>query len=150
VLMRTGGRTAPAATVDVADRTPTGIAIGVGAAVVVGVALVAALVPVAHTAWRFALVAAAVGVFAAVTRDGWAVAATVVVAWLVVNGFLVDRMGDLSWHGSPDLLRLMLLVLVGGVGLALGEGVRGLREARHEAALRVLMTGNEEKERRDA
>jgi hypothetical protein len=118
--------------------------VGAGSVAVVGAALLAALIPGPYTGWRFAVVAAAVGLVAAVSRDGWAVAASVVLGWLVVNGFLVDRMGELSWHGSPDLLRLMLLVLIGGSGLVLGDAMDGLR------AMRNTKTENDEKEKRDA
>jgi hypothetical protein len=140
--------------VDVGARTPRGITIGAGSVVVVAAALLAALVPVAHTGWRFAVVAGAVGLFAAVGRDGWAVAAVAALSWLVVNGFLVDRLGELSWHGSPDLSRLMLLVLIGGSGLALGEGMQGLREVRARwragAEVRSPAGAIDAKEKRDA
>src|SRR5262245_14347781 len=152
--MKLGGHRPPAAVTHHDERIPTGIAIGVGCVAVVAAALPAALIPAAHTGWRFAVVAIAVGLFAALTRDGWAVAAVAALSWLVVNGFLVNRMGDLSWHGSPDLLRLMLLILAGGLGLGLGEGIRGLRELRSrwltDAEAQVLAIENEEKEKRDA
>lgn len=39
-------------------------------------------------------------------------------AWADLNGFLVDRGGDLRWHGRADAYRLLLLVAVGlGAGL---------------------------------
>lgn len=106
-------------------RTPIGINIGVGAAMVVVAAVVAAAIPVTDADWRFGLVAAAVVGFAALTVDVRALAGIVALSWLLVNGFLIDRFGTLSWHGSPDLVRLMLLVLAGAVGLGAGEAVRG-------------------------
>ena len=39
-------------------------------------------------------------------------------------------MGELAWHGSAVLLRLMLLVLISSTGLVIGEVARGLRETR--------------------
>jgi hypothetical protein len=136
VLMKSSGRRPLAITVGAGERAPTGITTGVGGLAVVVAALVAALIPVPHTGWRFAVVAGVVGLFATLTRDEWAVAAVAALSWLVFNGFLVNQMGDLSWHGSPDLLRLMLLVLIGGSGLALGEAIHAL--------------ANDEKEKRDA
>lgn len=136
------------------DRAPAGIAVGIGAVAVVAAALLAALIPVGHTGWRAAVVAVTVGVVAGLSRDGWATAATVVLGWLVVNGFLVNRLGRLSWHGTPDLVRLVLLVLTGGAGLGLGRARHGFREWRARwrigAQARALMVDNEEKERRDA
>jgi MFS family permease len=152
--MKSGGRRPPVAVNGAGDRTPTGIALGAGAVSVVTAAMLAALAPAADAGWRFGLVAGAVGLFAAVTGDGWAVAAVVPLGFLIVNGFLVDRAGELAWHGSPDLLRLMLLILIGGSGIALGEAARGLRELRTRwrtgAYLAVLVEAMDEKERRDA
>jgi hypothetical protein len=45
---------------------------------------------------------------------------------LVVNGFLIDRLGELSWHGSSDLYRMLLLLVCGAFGLAVGEVYRQL------------------------
>jgi hypothetical protein len=154
--MRPGVRRPAVAVVAVSadDRTPTVISIGVGSVAVVAAALLAALMPAAYTGWRFAMVALAVGVFAVLTRDSWAVAAVAASGWLVVNGFLVNRMGELSWHGSPDLLRLMALVSTAAIGGSIGEGVYGLREWRARwragALAQALARENEEKERRDA
>jgi hypothetical protein len=63
----------------------------------------------------------AVGLFAALTNDVLALIPVVALAWLVVNGFLVDRLGELSWHGWPDLFRLSLLACAGYVGLAISR-----------------------------
>jgi nitroreductase len=32
------------------------------------------------------------------------------IGWLFVTGFVVDRLGELTWHGSADAVRLLLLV----------------------------------------
>jgi hypothetical protein len=97
---------------------PTGIRVGIGALVVVAAGLIAAAAP---GAWRFGIVAVAVVVFAAVAGDLVAVPTTVGLAWLVVNGFLVDRFGELSWHGRSDLYRAAILVVAGGLGQAVGR-----------------------------
>jgi MFS family permease len=134
VLMKSGGGWPPAPAKNSAQ-TPVGINLAVGAAMVVAAALVAALLPAAQTGWRFAVVALAVGLFAALTLDQFALAGVALLGWLVTNGFLVDRLGELSWHGSADLYRILLLVVVGAVGLAVGEVCRQL------AALRARLAG---------
>jgi hypothetical protein len=123
--MKSGGAWPPVLT-KAPERTPAGINLAAGTAMVIAAALVAALIPTAHTGWRFAVVAVAVGMFAALTLDQLALAGVALLGWLVVNGFLVDRLGELSWHGSPDLYRLLLLVVSGAFGLAVGEIFRQL------------------------
>ena len=101
-----------------------GVDVALGAVVVVFAALAAAAIPSGDIGWRLVAVAAAVGLFAAWTDDGLAAAFIVGLAWLVVNGFLVDRYGQLSWHGWADLLRLLVLVAAAGVGIVLGRSRR--------------------------
>lgn len=112
------------------ERTPVGINLAAGTGMVIAAALLAAPIPFAHTGWRFAVVALAVGLFAALTLDQLALAAVALLGWLVVNGFLVDRFGELSWHGSADLYRMLLLVVAGAFGLAAGEAYRQLAALR--------------------
>jgi MFS family permease len=107
-----------------------GIHIAGGAAVVVTASLVAALLPSADSAWRIGAVAFGIGLFAARTRDLLACAAVVALAWLVVNGFLVDRLGQLFWHGPADLARLALLAGAAAVGLVTGSRIVPRRRAR--------------------
>ena len=112
-------------------RTPTGVDVGIGAVVIVAGALVAAAVPAAHRGWRLGLVAAAVAVAAAVTADHLAMAAVVPLGWLVADGFLENRSGELTWHGSADMYLILLLVMAAAIGLAAGEA-RGLIAARRD------------------
>jgi len=60
---------------------------------------------------------AAVVAFAALAGDRRAVACVAGLAWLVVNGFLVDRFGELSWHGTADIYRALMLISAGILGL---------------------------------
>lgn len=113
-----------------ADRTPLGIAVGVGAVTMIVAGFVAALIPTAYPGWRFAMIAAAVGVFAAISMDQIALAIIAVIGFLISNGFLEDRFGQLAWHGSTDLWRLLLLVMIAACGLATGEGYRFIRAIR--------------------
>ena len=101
--------------------TPTGLAIGAGAVALVVAAVIAAAIPSADAGWRFAIMAIAVGLFAAISLDQRALAGVAVLAALIYDGFLEDRLGQLAWHGSDDLWRLLLLVTVSAGGLALGE-----------------------------
>lgn len=113
------------------DRTPVGINIAVGAVVISVAIYLAAWLPVADAYWRCASVAVAVGAFAAITLDRLALVALLLPTWMIMNGFLVNRLGDLSWHGTADLYRFLALAGVGGLGLILGEitrQVRGMRE----------------------
>ena len=123
--MKSGGSWPPVLT-RAPERTPVGINLAAGTGIVIAAALLAAVIPSAHTGWRFTVVALAVGLFAALTLDQLALAGVAALGWLVVNGFLVDHLGELSWHGSADLYRMLLLVVAGGFGLAAGEVYRQL------------------------
>ncbi len=151
MLLRWGVRVRPA-TRD--DRTPVGIDLGLGAAAVVVAACVAAAIPTVDAGWRFGVVAFAVSVFAAVTADPLAVAGVALLGWLVVNGFLVDRFGQLAWHGSADLLQIMVLALVSALGIAVGQASRQIRATQSrlqvQSECRALMDEMDEKEKRDA
>src|SRR4051812_30330915 len=92
-------------------RTPLGIDVAAGTALVVAAAFAAGLIPATDGSARIVVLAVAVGLFAAWTVDAVAVAAVTVLAWLVDNGFLVDRLGQLGWHGWPDAYRIAALVL---------------------------------------
>jgi hypothetical protein len=111
--------------------TPIGINLAVGAVMITAAVFAAASVPIADPQWRCAVVAVALGLFAAFTLDWLAVAAVVLPTWMIMNGFLVNHLGDLSWHGRADLDRFVVLVGAGLVGLAVGgarQRVQGLRE----------------------
>lgn len=110
--------------------TPVGINLALGAVIVVAAALVAGLLPADRTDARLTVVALGVAVFAAVSVDVPAVAAAVAFAALVVNGFLVDRMGELGWHGRADLARLAVLVAAGVAGFVAGAALRLGRRRR--------------------
>jgi hypothetical protein len=98
--------------------------IGLGAVTVVVSTMVAAAIPPTGAGLRLGVVAVTVGAFAALAADLWAVAWTGALAWLLVNGFLVDRFGELSWHGRSDLYRSLALLCAAAAGLAIGKGVR--------------------------
>jgi MFS family permease len=105
-----------------------GIGIGLGAVTAVTAGLLAAAVPVAEQPMRFGLMVAAVAIFAALIADPVAVGCAAGLAWLVVNGFLVDRFGELSWHGPADVYRAVMLIVAGVLGLFAAR-VRRRRDA---------------------
>jgi hypothetical protein len=131
----------------VVDRTPFGINLGAGVvALVFGTALADAL-PVHGLGWRFGAIAAVVAIFAAVTVDWAAATALAVIAWLVANGFVQNREGDLAWNPRVDLGLAAMLAVAAVVGLAVGSGWRHVRRVRGQrrawAQWRVLF-GDEE------
>jgi hypothetical protein len=67
-----------------------------------------------------------------VTADHLAMAAVVPPGWLVADGFLEDRSGELTWHGSTDMYLILLLIVAAAIGLAAGE-VRGRIAARRDS-----------------
>jgi len=58
---------------------------------------------------QLAIVAIIAGIGASLVRPR-ASLAIAGIAWLMLNGFLVDRYGDLRWHGGADLVRLLAMV----------------------------------------
>lgn len=102
------------------DRTPVGITIGLGVIGVVAAVEVAAMLPASAGLWRLAPPAAALAVLGAGTADPVAVAAVAGLCCLVVNGFLVNRFGVLTWHGTPDMYRLLVVAVSAGAGLLVG------------------------------
>lgn len=112
------------------ETMPTGIAVALGSTAVVASAFVTAAVPVSAGAVRLGLVAACLGAFAAVSANAAAVAFVGVVAFLVFDGFLVNQLGQLSWHGPADVQRLFVFLAVSILGLVAGNGYRAVRRWR--------------------
>jgi hypothetical protein len=84
-----------------------GINVALGSLVVVVAAFAAAVVPASVPVVRLGLVALAVVVFAVVAVDVAAAAMVVVLAYLVLDGFLVGAvaLSDLQDHWSQNFLR---------------------------------------------
>jgi hypothetical protein len=95
-----------------------GLTIAGGVTALVGAALATSLTPSRDSMLRVGLVAVALAAFAAYTGEPLAMAALVPLAWLIVNGFLVDRYGELAWHGWADVYRAVVLAAASVVGLA--------------------------------
>jgi hypothetical protein len=120
-------------------RSPVGLQVGAGAVMVVLAAIVAAFLPVSSSWSRAVPVAVAVFAFALCSVQVRSVAVTTVLGYLLVIGFLVNRFGELSWHGWPDAARLALISGAAGAGRAVGAArSRQLRER----PLMVTVYGN--------
>ncbi|HEX6878015.1 MAG TPA: hypothetical protein VF165_20310 [Nocardioidaceae bacterium] len=66
------------------------------------------------------------GVVLVVVAGSWRQTTPTVLAaagmgWLFVNGFLVNRLGELSWDGLPDLGRLVLFAAVAWAASRTGD-----------------------------
>jgi hypothetical protein len=102
------------------DVTPAGIETAVGAAGVVVATIVAACLPVRVGDWRLMPVAVALLVTGAWVRHVRVLALVAVSAALMVDGFLVNRLGELTWDGTADAYRLSVAAGSAGLGLLLG------------------------------
>ena len=137
--MNPGGWLAPAGSAS-ADRCPTGIAVGVGAAATVGVAMLAATLPPSPLP-RLALMVGAVAVFAAVAGDGLAALSVAGLAWPIGNGFLLNRFGVLTWHGRVDAWFVLALVTAVAVGMLVAQMRREVRGRQRLRPLVALLRG---------
>lgn len=109
---------------DYGRRWPQGILVGVGSLAVIVAGFVASAVPSTPAAARYSVLAVTVLVFTA-AADVWAAAIAVsVIGYLVFNGFLVNRLGELSWHGPADGNRLVALAGAVIFGRLIGDGYR--------------------------
>ncbi|NUR74187.1 MAG: hypothetical protein HOU81_25540 [Hamadaea sp.] len=91
------------------NQSPQGILVGFGSLVVIVAGFVASAFPQAEAVLRYGVLVLAVLAFAAVTAVWTASLVTAVIGFLVFDGFLVNQLGQLSWHGSTDAMRLMAL-----------------------------------------
>jgi hypothetical protein len=121
--------------------TSTGINVGVGSAAMVAAALIAAAVPASEPVVRLGLPAVALAGFAAITVDLRAAAFVTMVGYLIHDGFLVDRLGQLSWHGPADLYRFLALCAAALVGLAAGTAYRWVADRRRFAPVEAWANG---------
>ena len=108
-------------------KVPLGILAAVGSAAVIVAALIASAVPQGDAVVRFGIVAAVVLAYA-VLADSWTASCVVgLIAFLIFNGFLVNQLGTLSWHGHADFVRLMILGTFVIFGTLAGDIVQSVR-----------------------
>lgn len=118
-------------------RFDTGFGVAAGfVTVVVGCFVATWLYPPGADADRLLVLAIVITGFAAVVRDALAALVTAGLAWPFYLGFLVDRYGELHWHGRVDLLRLAVLTVASLIGAALGDWVTSGPSAQAGFALR--------------
>jgi hypothetical protein len=115
--------------------TLVGINVALGSAVVVAAAFVSSIVPASASGVRLVPVALALAGFAAVAVDVTAAAAVTVLAYLVLDGFLVNELGELTWRGAGDVWRFLALVAAAVFGLGIGALHRWVRQRRRFAPL---------------
>jgi hypothetical protein len=137
VLMKSARGSARPATPD-PMAMPTGLAVGLGAVLMAVAGLIAAAVPGSQPAWRLTVIAVAVGLFA-LGLDLRALAGVVLIGFLISNGFLEDEFGDLTWHGYGDLWRVVVLVLAGACGWAVGTGFRHVRRLHAQSTVEMTI-----------
>lgn len=106
-----------------------GVAAGL-VTVVVGCFVASWLYPPGVDADRLFVLAVFIAGFAAVAGNALAALVTAGLAWPFYLGFLVDRYGELHWHGWVDLVRLAVLAVAALLGTAVGDRVRKDRAAR--------------------
>ena len=106
-----------------------GITVGFGALVMVAATVVAAAM-FPEVPARLVVVALAVGAYAAAVEDLWAGLVTAAVGYLLFDGFLVNRHGELAWAGTTSVRHVAVLAFAVGVGLVW----RWIRAVRAEAA----------------
>ncbi len=109
---------------------PTGILLGFGSFAVVVAGFVASAVPTEESGIRYGVLVGTVLIFTALVNEWAAASAAAVVGFLVFDGFLVNQLGELSWHGSADLSRLLALAAAVTFGRLLGDGYRSYRLVR--------------------
>lgn len=114
--------------------TPSGISAAVGALVVVVCCVAPPHLDAAGVTARLAVLALGLAAFSAAVVDVVATVATVGVAALLFDGFVLDRYGELAWHGEVDALRLAVLVGAALLGLAAGAARLAVRRRRPRAA----------------
>lgn len=91
------------------DRPPAPLGLGIAFAVLLGWAGLAAVLDLPTTV-------AVLGAVVVVATASWwltipAALVAASLAFLVLDGFVLGRLGDLSWNGTPDAVLLIVLVL---------------------------------------
>ncbi|WP_344617410.1 hypothetical protein [Dactylosporangium salmoneum] len=122
---------------------PTGITLAGGAAAVVATAVVtAAVFAPPELVARLVAMAACVAAVGAFGGNLTAALATGSIAWTVLNGFLVNRLGVLTWHGAADAVRLGVLLGAATGGWLTAWSRQRLRHRRDVVRMRVWLYGD--------
>jgi hypothetical protein len=119
-------------------QVPLGINTAVGAVTVVVCCLAPGGLDAQGRDARLAVLTLGVAVFAATVGDLAAVAVTAGVAFLLFDGFVEGRYGDLVWTGRADVVHVALLYAAGLTGLVLGAAHRSRHRRRGGGPLPVV------------
>lgn len=111
------------------EEFPFGIYLGIGAAAVVVMTTVAAVLPAHDSAARLAVPLAAVVGCALVIPDARACFVVAVIAYLLFNGFLVNRYGELTWAGVSGLWEPAAFLIAASTGIS-GRKLTGAMHSR--------------------
>jgi hypothetical protein len=109
---------------------PLGINVAIAAVPTVVAVVIGGAIPSTHAVWRMVPVCVVLVSAVAGTVDALAGAIAGVLAFFLVDGFLVNRLGELSWHGMSDVDRVSALAMCVGCGWAIGVARRALRKRR--------------------
>ena len=120
---------------------PFGVGVNIGAVTVAGASFVAATLPAARAVLRLGVLVFVVGAFAAWAANAAMAASVCVIAFLLLNSFLVNTRGELSWHGAADGWRLGALALASGIGWWVGWVRRSFAARNRFADLEALANG---------
>jgi hypothetical protein len=101
-------------------RPPVGVEAGIATAGVLVAVIVGAALPASAGDWRLAPVMVMLLGVGVRTVSVPALGFVALVAYFLVDGFLVNRSGELTWTGESDTYRLLLVVSAAVVGLAIG------------------------------
>lgn len=106
------------------ERVPSGIVVSIGAAAVTAAAFAASAITETEPVLRYAVLAVTVLVFSVVTGRWGASACVAAIGYLVFEGFLVNRFGELTWSGPADAARITALITAVVLGRLIGDIVR--------------------------
>jgi hypothetical protein len=118
--------------------------VAAGFVVVVVGSFLAALFPPSLPGQRTAVLVVIVAAFTTVAGNVPVGLATAGMAWLFCNGFLVDRLGELRWHGRDDAVRLAAFAAAGLVGGTAGWAARAVLAVRRRWSTVPYPVGGEE------
>jgi hypothetical protein len=130
------------------ERTPFGVAVGIGAAAMIAAAEVAAVLFPPSDGWaRLAVVSIAAGGYAVIAADARASVVTAGLGYLLFTGFLMNRYGELTWGGTTSLRQLIVFAAAIGIG----AGLRWIRTvmadlAREQELNELVATHTNDKE----
>jgi hypothetical protein len=109
------------------DRTPFELGIPLGALTMVVAALIdSAAVAPRHEGARIAVIAAAVAIFCALVGEWRSGVATALVGYLLLDGFLLNREGDLTWSHTSSPYAVAAVAVAAVAGMLAGWSFRRL------------------------